>query len=116
VTFEMADGESLQERIFNAPAIDIWAKSGTADVAPFVADLAGQGAESFDGDHAWCVLLAGNGGKPRYAVAVVVHQGGSGGGVAGPVANQVVHALIAEGYLPRIPAGEPAPAEDTGEG
>jgi hypothetical protein len=29
-----------------------------------------------------------------------VEHAGSGGRVAGPVANQVLHALVAEGYLP----------------
>ncbi len=29
----------------------------------------------------------------------MIDFGGSGGKVSGPIANQIVHALIAEGYL-----------------
>lgn len=94
------------ERIFNVPGVDVWAKSGTADTNPFKAsfdqpDGRGEG-EEYDGDHAWCVALAGVGGKPKYAIAVVVDYGGSGGKVAGPVANQVIWALVGEGYLPAL--------------
>ena len=41
--------------------------------------------------------------KPTVVVAVLVEHGGSGGRVAGPIANQVLHALQAEGYLERKP-------------
>lgn len=99
--YEFPDGTKVKSRIFDAPGIDIWAKSGTADAPPFIADLDFNGAhEAFDGDHSWCVFLAGISGVPKYAIAVVVDHGGSGGRVAGPVANQVVYALMAEGYLP----------------
>lgn len=101
ITYDLPDGRRIKERVFNARGIDIWAKSGTADTNPFRADLdLSGGKEEYDGDHAWCVLLAGVDGKPKYSIAVVVDHGGSGGRVAGPIANQVVHALIAEGYLP----------------
>jgi hypothetical protein len=60
---------------------------------------------TYDADHAWCVFLVGVEGRPKYAVAVVIEHGGSGGRVAGPVANQVVHALVAEGYLPMAGGG-----------
>ena len=43
-------------------------------------------------------MLAGRD-RPRYAIAVVIDYGGSGGKVSGPIANQIIHALIAEGYL-----------------
>ena len=33
-------------------------------------------------------------------IAVIVEYGGSGGRTAGPVANQIIHALQVEGYLP----------------
>lgn len=100
-TYDMPDGSRVQERIFDIPGITVWAKSGTADVAPFKADLNFDGnLEVFDGDHAWCVFLCGEGDRPRYAVAVVIDHGGSGGRVAGPVAAQVIRALQAEGYLP----------------
>lgn len=90
------------ERIFNAPGVAIWAKSGTADAPAFELQSDEEGQIKYDADHAWCVLLAGEDESPKYAISVVVEHGGSGGRVAGPVANQVVHALIAEGYLPKV--------------
>jgi len=106
VTYPMPDGTRTSEAIFSVPGITVWAKSGTADVAPFKAALGFDGAvEAFDGDHAWCVFLCGDRQVPRYAVAVVIDHGGSGGRVAGPVANQVVRALVTEGYLPSVEPG-----------
>jgi penicillin-binding protein 2 len=103
VYFIMPDGERIGQKLWNAPGITVWAKSGTADVAPFKADLNSTGdLQQFDGDHAWCVFLCGDKETPRYAVSVVIDHGGSGGKVAGPLANQVIHALIAEGYLPKV--------------
>ena len=52
---------------------------------------------------------------PKYAVSVVVEHGGSGGRVAGPVANQVVWALIAEGYLPAPASAAPQASADSGD-
>lgn len=102
ITYSMPDGSRTTEPIFNAKGVTVWAKSGTADTNPFRADLDQSGGrEEYDGDHAWCVLLAGEGDVPKYAIACVVDYGGSGGRVAGPLANQVVHALAAEGYLPK---------------
>jgi cell division protein FtsI/penicillin-binding protein 2 len=43
-------------------------------------------------------VLVGRG-RPQFAISVVVDFGGSGGKVSGPIANQIIHALIAEGYL-----------------
>ena len=116
INYDLPDGRRIKERVFNAPGIDIWAKSGTADTNPFRADLdLSGGTEEYDGDHAWCVLLAGTNGTPRYSIAVVVDHGGSGGRVAGPIANQVVHALIAEGYLPdQAPASRAGAANQEG--
>ncbi|MCA9306035.1 MAG: hypothetical protein KDA16_05855, partial [Phycisphaerales bacterium] len=52
------------------------------------------------GDHSWLVMLVGpEDGLPRYAIAVITEYAGSGSRVSGPIANQIVHALIAEGYL-----------------
>lgn len=103
VYYIMPDGARVPQRLFDAPGITVWAKSGTADVAPFKADLGSTGdLQQFDGDHAWCVFLCGDKETPRYAVSVVIDHGGSGGKVAGPIANQVVHQLIAEGYLPKL--------------
>lgn len=95
------DGQ--QEPIFNAPGVRIWGKTGTATASDLRAKdpdgsgpLRGEVLEK--GDHSWFVILAGRD-RPRYAIAVVIDYGGSGGKVSGPIANQIVHALIAEGYL-----------------
>ncbi|MBX3385473.1 MAG: hypothetical protein KF768_02775 [Phycisphaeraceae bacterium] len=108
IPFPMPDGSVRRERIFDVPGITVWAKSGTADVAPFRADFGLSGGPAvYDGDHAWCVLLAGVADVTEYAIAVVVDHGGSGGRCAGPIANQVVRALVREGYLPDLsPSGE----------
>lgn len=104
ITYTMGDGTKKVDPIFNAKGITIWAKSGTADTGPFKADLTQQDGreESYDGDHSWCTVIAGVGQSPKYVIACVVDYGGSGGRVSGPLANQVVHALIAEGYLPNL--------------
>jgi penicillin-binding protein 2 len=95
--------DGTKENVFTAPGVNVWAKSGTADTIPFRADLAGGQQdgrdELYDSDHSWCVCLAGTGDHPQYAIACILDYGGSGGRVAGPLANQVIYALMAEGYL-----------------
>ncbi len=99
----------VREVIFNVlqePGLHVWAKSGTADASAIVAkDENGRNRVMRDGDHAWCVLLCGDESsgspRPKYAVAVVADYGGSGGRVSGPIANQVVRALLNAGYLKR---------------
>lgn len=97
-------GTGPREPIFNAPGVRVWGKTGTA-TAPALLDDAGEVVRT--GDHAWYVCVAQPegtdliGGGAGYAIAVIVEYGGSGGRVSGPIANQVVHALVAEGYLPR---------------
>lgn len=90
------------EPIFNAPGLEIRGKTGTAAAPPTLDDT---GAVVRRGDHAWYVCLARPAGDrgPGYAIAVIVEYGGSGGRAAGPIANQAVHALAAEGYLPGGP-------------
>lgn len=117
--------ESGHEPIFNAPTVEVWGKTGTAD-APRIFDPDVKRPPSNDpareesdgvnpsnplepasppgllrsGDHSWFVVLAGpKGDRPRYAISVVMDYAGSGGKVSGPIANQIIHALIAEGYL-----------------
>lgn len=99
-------GLSKREDIFNVmqtPGISVWGKSGTADASALVArDSEGNRQLLRDGDHAWCVFLVGDegiDGRAKYAVSVVADYGGSGGRVAGPIGNQIVRALMAEGYL-----------------
>jgi cell division protein FtsI/penicillin-binding protein 2 len=93
----------IPEPIFNAPGVQVWGKTGTATAPPIMGpDPDGPGPATPDvieeGDHSWFVVLAGRD-RPRYAIAVVIDYGGSGGKVSGPIANQIIHALIAEGYL-----------------
>jgi hypothetical protein len=49
---------------------------------------------------------------------VFVEHGGSGGKCAGPVANQVIHALVQEGYLEGAARAVPgrATVRPTGDG
>lgn len=86
-----------REAIFNCPGVRVMGKSGTADASPLRID----GKIVREGAHAWFVGLVKKDGeaRPRYAISVVVEYGGSGGNVAGPVANQIVYALRDEGYL-----------------
>ena len=94
--------DGVKEPIFNAPGVRLWGKTGTAAASPVVGDPDGEGPSDrtvlVSGDHSWFVVLVGRD-RPRYAISVVIDFGGSGGKVSGPITNQIVHALIAEGYL-----------------
>ncbi len=97
-----------RENVINARGVMVWAKTGTAQRSALGVDDDGDGkADHFIKglDHGWFVGLVGEAGaqRPRYAIAVLLENGGSGGKSAGPIANQIIHALIAEGYL----AGDP---------
>lgn len=95
------------ELTFNLPGVRIIGKSGTADAAPLRIDSDEDGKITTkdqivrEGDHAWSIVMVQKPGSPRpdYVVVVVVEFGGSGGNVAGPVANQILHAMRQEGYL-----------------
>lgn len=99
LTLENGTREPLSE----VPGVRIWAKTGTAQAPPLHLDNDhdGQPDATVRTDHAWFVGLVGNAGdaKPRYAVAVIVEYGGSGGKTAGPVAAEIIRGLVAEGYL-----------------
>jgi len=103
-TGEHVTYDTVRDSVFNAEGIDVWGKTGTATSSPLVIDPDGDGPlESRvvrQGDHSWYVSLVGVGGAPEYAIAVVVDYGGSGARVSGAINNQVVHALVSEGYLP----------------
>ncbi len=96
-----------RERIFNIEGVRVMAKSGTADAVPLRIDsddddrITGRDRIVRKGDHAWCIAIVQKEGQtmPRYVVAVVAEYAGSGGAVSGPLANQILHALRAEGRL-----------------
>lgn len=101
-SLQLPDGR--REPLFNIEGVVVRGKTGTATSTPLVADPDGDGPLERtvlrEGDHAWFVGLVGpTGGAPKYAIAVMVEYGGSGGRVSGSIAKQVMQALIAEGYL-----------------
>ena len=93
------------EPIFNIDGLRLAAKTGTAQAPPWRHDIDGDGVieadERLSGvEHAWVVALAGPAdGELTHVISVLVEYGGSGGRAAGPIANQVMHALRAEGLL-----------------
>lgn len=96
------------EPIVNIQGARVMAKSGTADPGKRLIDSNGNGKRDpgeklieQPGDHAWFVALVQPEGKtrPTHVIAVVVEYAGSGGLIAGPVVNQIAHALQKEGYL-----------------
>jgi penicillin-binding protein 2 len=95
------------DRIISAEGVTVWAKTGTAQAPGATFDLNCDGNRNHELDdpsHAWFVGLVGPGdddAEPAYAIAVVVEYGGSGGRTAGPIADQIIRALQAEGYLTR---------------
>jgi penicillin-binding protein 2 len=105
------------ERIINAAEVKVSGKTGTAQAPPLrLNDTDGNGKIDGDDeinyknlDHSWFVGLAGprNSARPLHAIAVLVEYGGSGGRCAGPIANQIIRALQAEGYLPGDPNAAP---------
>lgn len=96
-------GDGSQEPIISISGITVRGKTGTAQAPPLPLDDNGDGKpdRSLKGiDHAWFVGLAGQKGqKPKYAIAVLLERGGSGGKAAGPIAEQMVQALVDEGYF-----------------
>ncbi|MFG0284374.1 MAG: penicillin-binding transpeptidase domain-containing protein [Phycisphaerales bacterium JB039] len=101
-------GEGWSEPTFNVEGVTVWAKTGTAQSAPRRFDPDDKDGpepeQVLTGDHAWVVGLVGPEGEgPRYSFAVLMEYAGSGGRVSGPIANQVIHALRAEGHLKRRP-------------
>ncbi|MFI4896835.1 MAG: peptidoglycan D,D-transpeptidase FtsI family protein [Phycisphaerales bacterium JB059] len=100
-----SDGRRLP--IFDVPGVSVWGKTGTATAPDLSYDPDGDGplpsTVEREGDHSWfVVLVAPEGEAPRYAVAVVMEYAGSGGRVSGPIANQIIRALVQEGYLPEV--------------
>ena len=93
--------DGTREPLFDLPGVRLWGKTGTATAPPLRVDLDGNGVEErVQTDHAWFVgFVAGEDGRPRYSIAVLLEHGGSGGKVAGPVAAETIRALVAEGYF-----------------
>ncbi|MEM6334307.1 MAG: penicillin-binding transpeptidase domain-containing protein [Planctomycetota bacterium] len=98
-----------REPIFTVEGVEVMAKSGTAEAAP-MREIVAYDEDGFpaeygevvrSGDHAWVIALARpqDAARPTHVVAVVVEYAGSGGQVAGPIANQVIALLQQEGYL-----------------
>jgi len=93
-----------KEDIFNIEGVTVRGKTGTAQAPDLRADTDGDGNVDVtlrEGDHGWFVCYAQReaASKPDFVIVVVVEYGGSGSRVAGPIANQILHALRAEGYL-----------------
>lgn len=112
--------------VFNCPGVTVWAKSGTAQMWPQKIPKMQGGKPVIGpngkvvkeivrgGDHAWAAVLCApaSQSRPRFVILTMLEYGGSGGRAAGPIANQVIHALKAEGYLekePKPPAGKAVP-------
>lgn len=96
------------ELIFNVQGATVMAKSGTADPGNTRwIDFNRNGkvdegeVERNPRDHAWVIALVQPDGaaQPTHAIACVVEYAGSGGRVAGPVVNQIIHALQRHEYL-----------------
>jgi cell division protein FtsI/penicillin-binding protein 2 len=113
------------EPTFNVDGIRIWGKTGTAQAPPYILNQQSeeitlnqqseeitlnqqseeislnQQSEEISADHSWFLVMASSISEtsPTVVVAVLVEHGGSGGRVAGPIANQILHAIQAEGYL-----------------
>ena len=103
----------LDEPIFNVGGVTLLAKSGTAQPGTRWIDLNQDQAvdrpdeiDTAPRNHAWVIALVQPEGAPgpTHAVAVVVEYAGSGGRVAGPVVNQIIHALQHHQYLQWPPA------------
>jgi len=107
---QLGTGHHLRdgEPIINLEGVIVRSKTGTAQAPIQFEDVNENGRydEQHDrlireGTHAWYVAHVQKPGEDRaaYIVVVLVEYGGSGGRVAGPIVNQILHALRAEGYL-----------------
>lgn len=92
-------GGGEYESTFNVDGVRLWGKTGTAEAPPY--KLRNDSPPITGLDHSWFLVMASpmNESTPKIVVAVLVEHGGSGGRVAGPIANQVIHAIKVEGYL-----------------
>ncbi|MAI66642.1 MAG: hypothetical protein CMJ26_02045 [Phycisphaerae bacterium] len=95
-------GAGNDESTFNIDGVRLWGKTGTAEAPPY--RLTKDSSPVSGLDHSWFIVMVSpmHSTKPEFVVAVLVEHGGSGGRVAGPIANQVLHALQTEGYLEQV--------------
>ena len=96
-------------RLFNAEGVTVFGKSGTAQTGDFRwidYNFDGQvqpGERRADPDtHAWFIAMVQpeDARRPTHVVVVVCEYAGKGAQTAGPIVNQIIHALQDEGYLP----------------
>lgn len=105
--YQDEQGNRVTEPTFNIKDLTLRSKTGTAQAPKRFEDANRNGrldpGETIlrAGSHSWYVCHAGPAGEQRakYIIVVNIEYGGSGGRASGPVANQVLHALRAEGYL-----------------
>src|SRR5690606_30106664 len=105
--FDVVNGERGTARSSRVadPALVMAGKSGTSQVRNITAAERARGVVSNDQlpwarrDHALFVAYAPYD-SPRYAIAVVVEHGGSGGSVAGPIARDVLLRALSDGLPP----------------
>ncbi len=101
---ELRYPDGTVEPIFSdREGIEIVGKTGTAQAPHLLSEPdpeTGERTVLRQGDHSWFVILAGERGRPaKYAISVIMEYSGSGGRVSGPICNQIVQALVEEGYL-----------------
>ena len=95
------EGTASQLWLENRRREDILDFSDLGDAAPTVWAKTGTAQVTGEASHAWYAGMVTPAGErePRYAFAVIVENGNSGGRAGGPVAAQLIRALAAEGYL-----------------
>ncbi len=103
-------GPEGNEALFNVVGLEVVGKSGTAQTEPLRLPIDEDGDGYPDrwtdpvlgGTHSWFVAVVRPEGAAAWThvVVTIVEYGGSGSQVAGPVVNQMLHALQDEGYLP----------------
>jgi penicillin-binding protein 2 len=99
-------GTAEAPRVYQAPGDALYDQSVEPDVIRAAADdptlsfASGKRVLRW-GDHSWFVVLVGHqsDNRPLYAISVMMEYGGSGGKVSGPIVNQIIRALMSEGYL-----------------
>ncbi|MFA7236469.1 MAG: penicillin-binding transpeptidase domain-containing protein, partial [Phycisphaeraceae bacterium] len=100
-------GNGISEKTLDLPDITVRSKTGTAEAPKLFIDADKNGKFNEgdtlvrSGDHSWYVCHVQRPGEERAAFVIValVEYGGSGGRCSGPLVNQVLWAMRAEGYF-----------------